>query len=95
MGKQIDAGQVAHRRVEITVEREVVSYLRSSAPGLAEGGEVCGHCGQPMPMPHELASAVLPEGAACAHLGLVEQADGTQLQDIRSQKSNSKDEVMG
>lgn len=76
-----------HRRVEITVEREVVSYLKTSGPEPTEGGERCGHCGQVIQSAHELPSGVSQGGAACAHSGLVEPTGAVELQDLKSQNS--------
>lgn len=72
MGKQIEEGPVQHRRVEITVEREVLSYVRTPPP---VPGERCGHCGQIIPFPPEPASLIPHESGACGHPELPQQPD--------------------
>lgn len=97
MGKQFDEDLLVRRRVEITVEREVVSYLRISGSGAAEIGERCSHCGQTIPIPlamlPALSSAALSDGAGCAHDESPDQALATQLQNFKSENASLKDEV--
>jgi hypothetical protein len=49
LGKWRNEGEVAHRRIEVTVEREVVTSFLCSAPehSISEGH--CSHCGRLIP----------------------------------------------
>ena len=55
--KEIDAREAIHRRVEITVERQIVSVLHSPGVVQADGEARCLCCGQVIAAPLKVCSA--------------------------------------
>jgi hypothetical protein len=52
---QVARGQAVHRRIEVSLEREVVTVYQV-APTASTAGQYCPHCGQP----------ITPSEAACS-----------------------------